>query len=186
MKKAFPIALVIVGLIFLGAGGFTVARGLDAKSQVRAELVAQNITTPEDASIPNVQVTDAATARSMAEIIGVHAEGITGGKTFAEMGRFLAPDGGDTSDEAAALKDAEGNPVPNPLRDVAFQASSLRTSLYTSVMAFNVADLALGIGALIVVLGFAIGGVGVALGGLAIPALARRLKVEPVAARPIR
>ena len=184
MKRAFPIALVIVGLVFLGAGIYTTVRGFDAKAQIRAELLAQNITTTEDASIPNARVDDAETADAMADIIGVHALEATGGRTYAELGRFLAADGGDTSDEAAALKDSEGNPVPNPLRNVAFQASALQTSLHTSHMAFNVADLVSGIGVLIVVLGLVVGGVGVALGGLAIPALARRLHVEPVAARP--
>ena len=108
----------------------------------------------------------------------------TGGETYAEMGRFLAADGGATSDEAAALKDSEGNAVPNPLRNVALQASTLQTSLHTSHMAFNVADLVIGLGALILVLGLAVGGIGVALGGLAIPAVARKVHVEPVAARP--
>lgn len=185
MKKAFPIALVIIGLMFLGGGTYTIVRGLDARDQVRAELVAQKITTTEDASIPNARVDDAATADEMADIIGVHALEATDGRTYAELGRFLAADGGDTSDEAAALKDEEGNPVPNPLRNVAFQASALQTSLHTSHMAFNVADLVMGLGVMIAALGLVVGGIGVALGGLAIPALARRLHVEPVAARPV-
>jgi hypothetical protein len=183
MKKTFPILLVIVGLAFLAGGTYTTVRGFDAKAQVRAELLAQNITTPEDAAIPNARVDDAATADAMADIIGVHAREATGGQTYAEMGRFLAADGGDTSDEEAALKDEAGNPVPNPLRNVAFQASSLQTSLHTSHMAFNVADLVIGLGVLIAVVGLAIGGIGVALGALAIPALARRFRVEPVVAR---
>jgi hypothetical protein len=181
MKKGFPIALMIFGLVFAAAGAYTLIRGFDARSQVREELVAQNITTPEDASIPSVQVRDAKTATSMAEIIDVHAREATGGKTYSELGRFLAPDGSDTSDPELALKDEKGQPVPNPLRNVAFQASTLRTSLYTSVLAFNVADLVIGLGLMIVVLGIAIGGVGIALGGLAIPALARRFHVQPVA-----
>jgi hypothetical protein len=98
------------------------------------------------------------------------------------MGRFLAVGGGDTSDEAEAMLDEEGNPIANPLRNVAFQASALRTSLFTSVMAFNVADLVVGLGIAFAALGFVIGGVGVALGGLVIPALGRRLHVEPIAA----
>ncbi len=183
MKKAFPIALVIVGLVFIGGGIYTMVQGFNAKAEVRAQLVSQNITTTEDAEIPNALVDDAATAHAMANIIGVHALEATGGKTYAEMGRFLAADGSDTSDEAAALKDSEGNPVPNPLRNVAFQASALQSMLHTSHMAFNVADLVIGLGALIVVLGLAVGGIGVVLASLAIPALARRLKVEPVAAR---
>jgi hypothetical protein len=185
MKKAFPIALMIFGLVFVAAGVYTIGRGYDARQQVRAELAAQHITTTPDSAIPNVPVTDAKTAKAMADIIGKHASEATGGKTYSEMGRFLAKDGTDTSDESLALKDAKGQPVANPLRNVAFQASSLRTSLYTSVMAFNVADLVMGLGLMIAVLGLAVGGIGVALGGLAIPALARRFHVEPVAARSV-
>lgn len=158
MKKAFPIALIILGVIFLGAGAYTVNRGFDAKDMVRDELIAQRITTPADASIPNARVDDPATAKSMAEIIEKHALAATGGKTFSEMERT------------------------DPLRNTAFQASTLRTSLYTSVMAFNVADLVVGIGALLGALGLAVGGLGVALAGLAIPSFARRVHVEPIAA----
>jgi hypothetical protein len=122
----------------------------------------------------------------MADIIDVHALDSTGGLTYSELGRFAAANGdiAGTSNEDEAVIDADGNPVPNPLRNTAFQASALRTSLYTSVMAFNVADLVVGLGAMMLVLGLAVGGVGVALGGLVIPALARRVHVDPVAANP--
>jgi hypothetical protein len=158
MKKAFPIALMILGLVFVGAGIYTVNRGFDARDQVRNELIAQKITTPEDASIPNVKVTNAKTAIAMADIIEEHAMKSTGGRTYSELDR------------------------QDPNRQVAFNASALRTSLYTSAMAFNVADLVVGIGALLLALGVAIGGVGVALAGLVIPRLARRVHVEPVTA----
>jgi hypothetical protein len=186
VKKAFPIALMVLGLIFLGAGGYSVNRGFEAKDQIRAELLAQNITTPEDASIPNARVSSAGTAKSMADIIDVHARKSTGGLTYSEIGRFVAANGdlAGTSDEKAALIGTDGKPVANSLRNVAFQASALRTSLYTSVMAFNVADLVVGIGFMIVVLGLVVAGLGVALGGLAIPALAKRVHVDPVAAHP--
>lgn len=182
MKKAFPIGLMIVGLVFLAGGVYTVTRGFDAKDQVREELLAQDIVTPDDASVPGVQVTDAATARVMADIIDVHAREATGGRSYAELGRYMTPDGGDTSDESLALLDDNGNPVPNPLRDVAAQAAAHRTGLFTSIMAFNVADLVIGLGIMIAVLGLAIGGLGVALGALAIPVLGRKLHVEPIVA----
>ena len=158
MKKLFPLGLVLLGLVLLGAGAYTANRGFEAKDLVRQELIAQNITTPEDATIPNVRVDSPATAKSMADIIDEHAREATGGKTYSEMDR------------------------EDPKRAVAFQASALRTSLYTSVMAFNVGDLVIGLGALIAVLGIAIGGVGIALEGLVVPALARRLHVNPAAA----
>ena len=185
MKKLFPIILVIVGLGFLAGGAYATMRGLDAKAEVRETLLAQNITTPSDAAIPDVRVENAATADAMADVIGVHALEATDGRTYAEMGRFLTPDGGDTSDEAAALKDEAGNPVANPLRNVAFQASTLQTSLHTSHMAFNVADLVIGLGLMITVLGFVIGGVGVFLGVLAVPAREREqafVGATPIAA----
>jgi hypothetical protein len=182
MKKAFPIALLALGLVFVVAGGYTVNRGFDARDQVRSELIAQRITTPEDASIPNARVDSAGTAKSMADIIGKHADESTDGKTYAELGRFLAKDGGDTNDAAAAAKSADGKPIANPVRNTAFQASALRTSLYTSVMAFNVAQLVVGLGAMMAALGIAVGGVGVALAGLAIPRFAKKVHVYPAAA----
>jgi hypothetical protein len=184
MKKLFPLALMLLGIVFLGAGVYTAARGLDARDQVRQELVAQQITTPEDATIPNARVDDVATARSMADIIAHHAEESTGGLTYSEMGRFLVASGdpAGTNDADQAVVGADGKPVANPLRNTAFQASALRTSLYTSVMAFEVGNLVVGLGALIATLGLAVGGVGVALAGLAIPTFSRRLHVEPVAA----
>jgi hypothetical protein len=182
MKKAFPIALMILGLVFVGAGVYTGARGLDAKDQVKDELIAQKITTTPDASIPNVRVDSAATARSMADIIDHHAREASGGKTYSEMGRFLSKTGSDTNDEALAVKGADGKPVANPVRNTVFQASALRTSLYTSVMAFNVADLVLGLGLMIVVLGLAVGGLGVALAGLSIPWVSKKVHVQPIAA----
>ena len=184
MKKLFPIMLIVIGVVFLGAGVYTVARGFDAKDQVKTELVAQNITTPDDASIPGVQVNSVATAKSMANIIDHHAREAASGLTYTEMGRFMAANGdpAGTSDEAAALMGDDGKPVANALRNTAFQASSLRTSLYTSVMAFEISNLVVGLGLMILVLGFAVGGLGVALGGLVIPSLARKVHVDPVAA----
>ena len=182
MKKAFPIALVVLGFVLLGAGAYTINRGVDANHQVRDQLVAQRITTPADASIPNAKVNSAATAKSMADVIGHHADEAASGKNYAELGRYLSKTGADTNNEADALKGADGKPIANPVRNTVFQASSLRTSLYTSVMAFNVATLVEGLGLMMGALGVAVGGVGVALAGLAIPKFARKLHIYPAAA----
>ena len=185
VRRLFPIALILIGVVFFGAGIYTVARGFDAKDQVRTELLAQNIVTPEDASIPNARVDSVGTAKSMAQIIDVHARASADGLTYSEMGRFMSKDGspaGTSDEKEAVINEATGRPVNNPLRDVAFQASSLRTSLFSSVMAFEVATLVSGLGLMIMVLGLAVGGLGVALAGLAIPSLGKKLHVAPVAA----
>lgn len=184
MKKLFPILLIALGVAFLAGGGYTMYRGFDARDQVRDELVAQNITTPEDASIPGVRVDSAARARSMADIIDVHSRESADGLTYSELGRFMAANGdvAGTNDPEAALLGEDGTPVPNALRNTAFQASALRTSLYTSVMAFEVSTLVIGLGVMILVLGAAVAGVGIALGALVIPSLARKVHVDPVVA----
>lgn len=183
MKKIFPVLLVLVGLAFLVGGSYTVVKGVDAKSAVRAELVRQDITTTPDAAIPNVKVTDASTAQAMADVIQKHVNEITGGRSYAELGRYLTADGkGDTSDESLAMMDKDGNPVANPVRDVALTASTLRTGLYTSVMAFNIADLVIGLGLAIVVIGLVFGGLGIRLGALPSPAAARAFAVQPATA----
>ena len=38
MKKAFPILLMVLGLVFAGAGVYTMVRGFDAKDEVKHEL----------------------------------------------------------------------------------------------------------------------------------------------------
>ena len=85
IEKAFPIGPILLGVVFVLAGGYTAFRGVDAKDLVRQELLAQRITTPDDASIPGVPVQDAATATSMADIIDQHAQKPTGGKTSSEL-----------------------------------------------------------------------------------------------------
>ena len=183
MKKIFPVLLVIVGLAFLVGGSYTVVRGVQAKADIRAELTRQNITTTPDARVPNVAVTDAATAQVMVDVIQKHVDEITGGRSYAELGRYLTADGkGDTSDENLAMKDKDGNPVANPVRDVALTADTLRTGLYTSIMAFNMADLVMGLGLAIATIGLVFGAFGVYFGALPRPELARRVVTQPVTA----
>ena len=189
MKKLFPAILMLVGVVFVAAGGYTAMRGFDAKDQVKTELVAQNIRLGEDAKelvngTPNALVDTAKEAEQQADIINIHAMESTGGLTYSEMGRFATKDGdpAGTSNPEEALIGADGKPVINQLRNTAKDAAFLRTSLYTSVMAFNLGDLVIGLGAMIAVLGIAIGGVGVAFEALAVPSLARRFHVQAVAA----
>lgn len=184
MKKAVAVALVGLGISFVGGGGYAVDRGLDAKSQVRAELRDQNIVTPKDAAIPNTLVHDIPTATAMADIIDRHARRTTGGLSFAEMGRFVARSGdrAGTSVEAEAARGPDGQPIRNPLRTVAFESATVRTGLFTTIMAFNIADLVVGLGAMTLALGFALASVGVVLGDLRVRVPLRRPSAVPAPA----
>ena len=114
-----PILVVGVGLTF--GGVFAVVEGNNARDDVVAGLVAENIKTSEDASIPNSPVVDAATARAQADVIRQHVEERAGG-SYAEL-----------------KKD-------DPNRETAFKGAALRTGLMLSVLAFGVVDLVVGLG----------------------------------------
>ena len=71
-------------------------------------------------------------AYAQAQVINKHALEETGGKTYAELDR------------------------DDPARQTAMQASFLRSSLFTSVVAFGVAALATVLGVLLVLIGWAL------------------------------
>src|SRR3712207_575006 len=126
--------VIAVGIAFALAGLVTAGAGLYIRLFVGQQLAAQQITTPEDATIPNAPVTGIATALSMADIIQHHAADSSKGLTYAQMGRFALesgdPAGTNNADEAK--KGPDGKPAPNQARTTQLTAASLVTSLSLS------------------------------------------------------
>ena len=97
----------------------------------------------------------------------IHALESTGGLTYAEMGRFQSAanpdDPAGTSDEAAAAKDDNGQPISNGARNVWVTETALSTALNVSFLAENIAlfGVVVGISLLLAGIGFLI----LALGG---------------------
>jgi len=121
---------MVVGAIFAVAGVVTYF-------VVSNELANENITVSEDATyFAGDDVTGPFTAYSEAETISKHALEATGGKTYAELDR------------------------EDPLRETAMQASFLRASLFTSVVAFGVAALAAVLGVMLFLIGWSLRGLG--------------------------
>jgi hypothetical protein len=181
--RLFPKMVIVVGIAFALAGVVVAGAGVYIRTFVGQQLAAQQITTPEDASIPNAPVTNMATALSMANIIQHHAAESANGLTYAQMGRFAVASGdpAGTNSADAALKDASGQPVANQARNTQLTAASLVTSLSLSAMAIGAAYSAMALGVGFVVLGVVIAGLGYALLGLITPAVAQRFGVQPVA-----
>lgn len=148
-------AIVAIGILFVIAGVFALSSGLVVNDMVVSKLVAQQITTSDDASIPNVLINSIETAISQADIIQHHADGRSDGLRYAELGRFAVPDGNPagTSDKDEALLDDSGNPVPNSARSGQLTASGLITSLSLSAMAIGMSYLIMGIGLAFAVIG---------------------------------
>jgi hypothetical protein len=95
-------------------------------------LAAQNITTSDDACLPGRTVADPFTAYCQAKVIEKHTLESTGGLYYAELDR------------------------EDPLREVAMNSAFLQSSLFTSVVAFGVAAMAVLIGVLFVLIGLGI------------------------------
>jgi hypothetical protein len=182
--RLFPKMVIVVGIAFALAGAVAAGAGFYINSFVVGELTAQNITTPEDASIPNAPVNSIATALSMANIIQHHAADSGKGLTYAQMGRFAVesgdPAGTNNADEA--LKDANGKPVANQARNTQLTAASLVTSLSLSAMAIGASYGAIALGVGFFLLGLVIAGLGYALLGLITPEVAQKFGFQPVAA----
>jgi hypothetical protein len=164
------------------AGLTTVGSGIYIRSFIGQQLASQNITTPDDATIPNVQVNNIPTALSMANIIQHHAAASSNGLSYAEMGRFAVESGdpAGTSNADAALKDANDNPVPNGARNTQLTAAGLVTSLSLSAMAMGTSYGAMALGLAFTLLGIVVAGLGYALLGLITPAVAEQFGLRPV------
>jgi hypothetical protein len=128
--KWIGIVVMIMGLLMVVGGAVTYA-------QVSSTLAAEGIVVSEDAPCLGGQpVAGPFAAYCQADAIAHHALEATGGRTYAQLDR------------------------DDPLRDVAMTASFLRASLFTSVVAFGVAALAIGIGIGFVLVGFALLAIG--------------------------
>ena len=125
----FWLAPLALGVVFIGAGLYMVAEGRSAHDEVRDAVARENIVTAEDSALPNERIDDAATAKAQADVIEKHYLDATGGKTYAELDR------------------------EDPLRETAFRAASLRTSLNLAVMGFKISDLVVGMGFFMVAIG---------------------------------
>ncbi len=120
------IIVMVVGVIFAVAGVVTYFI-------VSNELASENITVSKDANyFAGKDVKGPFTAYSEAETISKHALEATGGKTYAQLAK------------------------DDPLRTTAMQASFLRASLFTSVVAFGVAALAAVLGVMLFLIGWSL------------------------------
>jgi len=118
--------VAIVGIVMIIAGGITYY-------MVHNELKAANITVADDAAfLAGDEVDGPFSAYAQAQVIDKHALEATNGKTYAQLDR------------------------DDPLRQTAMSASFLRASLFTSVVAFGVAAMAMVLGLMQVLIGWAL------------------------------
>jgi hypothetical protein len=159
MRKLFQYGGIAASIILIAFGIGAIYMGIDGRAQVRSDLAREQIVGTDDSTIPGQKVDTGSEAQAFAAVIRKHTLEATGGKTYAEMGRFLDANGNDTNDETAAATDPKtGEPVPNGLRNMWINATALTTALNTAYFAESVATFAIvmGIALLLAGLGFAI------------------------------
>jgi hypothetical protein len=120
---------IIVGVV----GAVMIVAGAVTWFVVQDQLAAENIVVSEDADmLAGDEVNGPFSAYAQAEVINKHALEATGGKTYAELDR------------------------DDPTRETAMSASFLRASLFTSVVAFGVAAMAVGLGVTLILIAMAL------------------------------
>ncbi|MDQ3890248.1 MAG: hypothetical protein M3312_06810 [Actinomycetota bacterium] len=167
MRKLFEYGGIAAStvLILLGVGAIVV--GATGVKDVRDNLARERIVGTPDSTIPGQKVDTGGEAKAFADVMRKHTLEITGGQTYAELGRFLDASGNPTSDEAAAAKDpTTGQPVENPVRQVWVTETALTTALNMAFFAERVGIFAIVMGAALLLtgIGFLVLTVGGAIG----------------------
>ncbi|WP_328465775.1 aromatic ring-opening dioxygenase LigA [Actinoplanes sp. NBC_00393] len=123
--RVIAILLMLAGLVMVVAGATT-------WFTVQSQLADERITVSEDADwFAGEKIDGPLTAYAEAQIIEKHALESSGGKTYAELDR------------------------EDPARQTVMNGSFLRASLFTSVVSFGIAAMAMGLGVVIALIGYA-------------------------------
>jgi hypothetical protein len=194
-KRIWEIGGFVAGGVLILFGVVAIIMGASGYNTTRDAIKAEGITfgSADDPAVATYaeqwageQVTTGDQARAFAKIMREHTLESTGGLTYAEMGRFQSAakpdDPAGTSDEEAALKDQNGQPVANGARNIWVTETALTTALNVSYMAEQLSVFGLVVGVALLLTGI----------GLVIVALAvfgREPELEPagtpLAARPV-
>ena len=153
--------LILFGIvaIVMGVNGYTTVR-----DSIKDENIFFSTAEDEDPATDEFasewygeQVKTGDQARAFAKIMRTHQLERTGDLTYAEMGRFQsAADPSDpkgTSDEEAAAKDEEGQPIANNARNSWVTAVAITSALNTSYMAEQLSIFGLVVGVALLLTG---------------------------------
>ena len=148
MAKTSSSFVKVAGTITLVLGAVFLVSGAGSWAIVTNQLASENITVPDDADMfAGEKVRGPLTAYSQAATIKKHINQGSGGLTYAELGGKMR--------EAEAAGDTEAAEKYEKMHETAMTGSFLRASLFTSVLAYGVSALVMGLGVLQIVAGLA-------------------------------
>jgi len=159
MSKFFRYGGLAASIVLIAFGIGATYVGIDGRDRVHSDLAREQIVGTPDSTIPDQLVDTGSEAQAFAATMRKHTLAATGGKTYAQMPRFLDQSGQPTNDEQAAAKDPKsGEAVANPARNIWVTSTALQTALNTAYFAEGVATFAIvmGIALLLSGIGFLI------------------------------
>ena len=137
MAQGKAVHVVRLGQIVILAGAVMILAGVLTYVLVSMKLADQEVTVASDAgAFAGQKVDQPWEAYAQANVIAKHASEIAGGKTYAEL------------------------PQDDPNRQTVMTASFLQASLFTSVVAFGVAILAVVLGGVLLLIGISLKSLG--------------------------
>jgi hypothetical protein len=160
-----------VGALYLGIDGYRTVGDELGKEQIvggsdmspgEIQKAASEAGLPNTIDLPTCDVVDEKIdtgdeARCFAQYMRIHALESSGGLTYAQMGRFVSAakpdDPAGTSDETAAAKDADGNPIANAARNTWVTETALATALNVSYMAERISVFGIVVGVALILTG---------------------------------
>ena len=147
MRNLYRYGGLVASVVLIVFGAGAIYTGIDGRARVGDDLAREKIVGTPDSTIPNQLVDTGSEAQAFANVIRKHTLEATGGKTYAEMPRYLSESGQPTDDEAAAAKDPKtGEPVANGARNLWVTSTALQTALQTAYFAEGVATFAIVMG----------------------------------------
>jgi hypothetical protein len=158
MQRITRFGGIAASIILIAFGIGAVYMGIDGRNYVQDNLAAEKIVGTPDSTIPNQKVDTGSEARAFADVMREHTLEATGGKTYAEMPRFMGKNGEPTNDEKAAALTPKGSPQDNPARQIWVTQTALSNALNMSYFAEQVAlfSIVMGIALLLTGIGFGI------------------------------
>ena len=128
---------------------------------IREEIAGAGLKNVQDVptcTVANVAINNGDRAKCFASYMRIHALEASGGKTYAQLDRYLDKSGNPTSDpKAAAVDPKSGAPVENPVRATWVTETALSTGLNMAFFAEQVSIFGIVMGISMIVIGIGLG-----------------------------
>jgi hypothetical protein len=146
------VLLLTAGILALVVGFGSFAGGIFGAWYTWDQAVAQDVTTPDDAAIPETPVRGPFSMWAQADIITHHQLDSTGGLYYAQMPREIPQ----LDENGAAVLDENGEEVmvPNEARASWMNATTLTTALGLGIVAYALSAFAVVVGLTLMVTGY--------------------------------